>query len=87
LHEMGHGLGFLSTDSYDSFFGYGTIEQPTPYTAYATLPDGRRLSDLSSPSIELGKALTSTLLWSGQYGNAANGGQKIVLYTPTKYED
>ncbi len=87
LHEMAHGLGFLSTDSYDSFFGYGTIEQPTPYTAYATLPDGRRLSDLSSPSIELGKALTSTLLWSGQYGNAANGGQKIVLYTPAKYED
>ena len=33
LHEMGHGLGFLSTDSYDQFFGYGTIEQPTPYDA------------------------------------------------------
>ncbi|MFM1910104.1 MAG: hypothetical protein RLZZ545_802 [Actinomycetota bacterium] len=87
LHEMAHGLGFLSTDSYDPFFGYGTIEQPTPYAAYAQLPDGRRLSDLPSPSIELGEALTSTLLWSGQYGNAANGGEKIILYTPAKYED
>ena len=33
IHEMGHGLGFLSTDSYDAFFGYGNIEQPTPFDA------------------------------------------------------
>ena len=87
LHEMGHGLGFLSTDSYDQFFGYGTIEQPTPYDAYAQLADGRRLSDLPSPSLELGKALTSTLVWSGPLGIAANGGQKPVLYTPSRYEE
>jgi Fibronectin type III domain len=87
LHEIAHGLGFLSTDSYDSFFGYGTIEQPTPFTAYAQLADGRRLSDLPSPSIELGKALTSQLVWSGQFGNAANGGSKIILYTPARYEE
>jgi hypothetical protein len=87
LHEMGHGLGFLSTDSYDNFFGYGTIEQPTPYSAYAQLPDGRRLSDLPSPSLELGKALTSTLVWSGALGIAANGGIKPLLYTPLRYEE
>jgi hypothetical protein len=87
LHEMGHGLGFLSTDSYDQFFGYGTIEQPTPYAAYAQLADGRRLSDLPSPSIELGKALTSTLVWAGPLGIAANGGQKPILYTPARYEE
>ena len=87
LHEMGHGLGFLSTDSYDNFFGYGTIEQPTPYDAYAQLPDGRRLADLPSPSLELGKALTSTLVWSGALGIAANGGVKPVLYTPARYEE
>lgn len=87
LHEMGHGLGFLSTDSYDQFFGYGTIEQPTPYDAYAQLPDGRRLSDLPSPSLELGKALTSTLVWAGPLGIAANGGQKPILYTPARYEE
>ena len=87
LHEMAHGLGFLSTDSYDTFFGYGTIEQPTPYDAYTQLPDKRRLSDLPSPSLELGKALTSTLVWAGESGTAANNGNPIVLYTPSRYEE
>ena len=87
LHEMAHGLGFLSTDAYDTFFGYGTIEQPTPYDAYAQLPDKRRLSDLPSPSLELGKALTSPLTWSGESGTAANGGKQIILYTPSRYEE
>ena len=87
LHEMGHGLGFLSTDSYDSFFGYGSIEQPTPFDAYVQVEDGRRLSDLPTPSIELGKALTSPLVWSGALGIAANGGTKPLLYSPKKYEE
>jgi hypothetical protein len=87
IHEMGHGLGFLSTDSYDSFFGYGSIEQPTPFDAYIQVEDGRRLSDLPTPSIELGKALTSPLVWSGALGIAANGGVKPLLYSPSKYEE
>ena len=87
LHEMAHGLGFLSTDSYDDFFGYGAIEQPTPYDAYVQTGDGRRLSDLPSPSLELGEALTSKLVWSGANGIAANGGVKPLLYSPKKYED
>ena len=86
IHEIGHGLGFLSTDSYDPFFGYGSIDQPTPYDAYLQLSDGRRLSDLPSPSVELGRALTSTLLWSGAKGIAANGGVKPKIYTPNRYE-
>lgn len=87
LHEMGHGLGFLSTDSYDSIFGYGNIDQPTPFDAYVQVEDGRRLSDLPSPSIELGKALTAPLVWSGALGMAANGGVKPLLYSPKKYEE
>jgi hypothetical protein len=87
LHEMAHGLGFLSTDSYDDFFGYGSIDQPTPYDAYVQTGDGRRLSDLPSPSLELGEALTSKLVWSGAQGVAANGGVKPLLYTPKIYED
>ena len=87
LHEIAHGLGFLSTDSYDEFFGYGSIDQPTPYDAYAQTGDGRRLSDLPSPSLELGEALTSKLVWSGANGVAANGGVKPILYSPKKYED
>ena len=87
IHEMGHGLGFLSTDSYDPFFGYGTIEQPTPFDAYIQVEDGRRLSDLPTPSLELGKALTSPLVWSGPLGIEANGGVKPLLYSPSRYED
>ena len=87
IHEIGHGLGFLSTDSYDPFFGYGSIDQPTPFDAYLQLDDGRRLSDLPSPSLELGKALTSNLSWSGAKGIAANGGVKPRIYTPGRYQN
>jgi hypothetical protein len=86
LHEVGHGLGFLSNDSYDTFFGYGSIEQPKPFDAYAQLPDGRRLMDLPSPSVELGKALSDNLVWSGKNGVAANNGVKPKLFTPTTYQ-
>ena len=86
LHELGHGLGFLSNDSYDPIFGYGSIDQPTPFDAYAQLPDGRRLMDLDSPSLELGKALVNPLVWSGKNAIAANNGIKPLLYTPNPYE-
>ena len=88
IHEIGHGLGFLSTDSYDPYFGFGSLEQPTPFDAYLQLDDGRRLSDLPSPSLELGKALTSNLSWSGKKGIEANGGvTKPKIYTPARYEN
>jgi hypothetical protein len=51
------------------------------------LSDGRRLSDLPSPSLELGRALTNSLVWSGAKGIAANGGiNKPKIYTPSRYE-
>jgi hypothetical protein len=87
MHEIAHGLGFLSNAEYDSLFGTGYIFQPTPYDAYVQLPDGRTLIDFCSRSAELGKALTSPLVWSGSNGIAANGGVKPKLYTPSSYED
>ena len=87
IHEIAHGLGFLSSDSYNSIFKYGIIDQPTVYDAYAQIPDGRRLSDLPSPSLELGSALTGTLVWSGPLGIKANGGVKPLLYTPSRYDE
>ncbi len=86
IHELGHGLGFLSTDAYDTYFKYGILDQPTPFDAYAQTSDGRRLSDLPSPSLELGSALTNTLVWSGPLGIQANNGVKPLLYTPAHYE-
>ena len=86
LHEMAHGLGFISGNYYDEVSGLGRILQPTPFDAYAQLPDGRRLADMPNSSLETGKALTSTLMWSGENGIKANNGVKPLLYTPSNYE-
>jgi len=86
LHEMAHGLGFISGSYYDDLSGLGRIIQPTPFDAYAQLPDGRRLADMPNSSPETGKALTSTLMWSGENGIKANNGVKPLLYTPSIYE-
>ncbi len=86
LHEIGHGLGFLSNDAYDPFFGLGSLDQPTPFDAYLQTSDGRRLADLPTPSKELGIALTTSLVWSGANAIKANGGVKPKMYTPARYE-
>jgi len=86
LHEMGHGLGFVSGNYYEPFSGFGRVDQPTPFDAYAQLPDGRRLADMPSPSLEAGKAMTSDLFWSGENAIKANNGIKPKLYTPSIYE-
>ncbi len=83
IHELAHGLGFISNDRV--IFGYGSIEQATPFDAYTQLPDGSRLSDLDSPSRELATAFTNKLVWSGARGIAANNGIKPLLYTPADY--
>lgn len=87
LHEIGHGLGFLSNAAYDRFSGTGYMYQPTPYDAYVQLPDGRTFLDFCSRSADLGKAMTGNLVWSGNQGTAANGGVKPKLFTPTPYLD
>ena len=86
LHEIGHGLGFLSNDAYDPSFALGSLDQPTPFDAYLQTSDGRRLADLPTPSKELGSALTSSLVWSGAIAVQTNGGIKPKMYTPARYE-
>ena len=86
LHEMAHGLGFISGTYYDEFSSFGRVDQPTPFDAYAQLPDGRRLADMPSPSLETGKAMTTNLVWSGEMTIKENNGVKPKLYTPTAYE-
>jgi len=86
IHEIGHGLGFLSNDAYDPFYGLGSLDQPTPFDAYLQTSDGRRLADLPTPSKELGTALTSSLVWSGPLGIKANAGIKPKMYTPSRYQ-
>ncbi|MFM8235907.1 MAG: fibronectin [Actinomycetota bacterium] len=87
LHEIAHGLGFLSNAEYDRFFGTGYMFQPTPFDAYVQLPDGRTFTDFCSRSADLGKAMLGPLFWSGVSGIAANNGVKPKLYTPTPYQE
>lgn len=93
LHEIAHGLGFASNDGYgltrDSsgkYVAVGSLEQPTPFDAYAQTADGRRLADVPTPSAELAAILTSSLVWSGPLGIKANNGEKPKLYTPSRYQ-
>ncbi len=86
LHEVGHGLGFSSNGSYETFFGVGTLARPTPFDAYLQTIDERRLIDLPTPSKELGDALTSPLVWSGPLGIKANSGIKPKIFTPPTFE-
>ena len=86
LHEIAHGLGFLSNDAYDSISNIASLDQPTPFDAYLQTPDNQRVADLPSPSRELANALTSSLVWSGENGIKANGGVKPKLFTPSSYQ-
>ena len=86
LHEIAHGLGFISNESYETLLDIASLDQPTPFDAFAQSADGRRLADLPTPSAELAKTLTSSLVWSGPAGIKANGGVKPKLYTPLQYQ-
>ena len=86
LHEMAHGLGFMSGTYYDPATKVGRFIQPTAFDAYVQLLDGRRLVDLPSPSLEIGSALTSTLFWSGTNAVKVNNNIKPLLFTPAIYE-
>ena len=87
LHELCHGLGFLSSDSYDASTQIGLIDEPTPFDAFLRTSDDRRLSDIASPSRELGTLLTSPLSWSGAFGVGANNGSRPKIYAPSTYSD
>jgi len=43
LHELCHGLGFLSSDTYDSYSGVGTLDRPTAFDAFTRTGDDNRL--------------------------------------------
>ena len=92
LHEITHGLGFLSSDQIEENptkpnYGKVTLDNPTPYDAFAITQDGKRLADYESGSAELQVAITSRLEWGGPLGIAANGGVRPLLYTPSTYEN
>lgn len=92
LHEIAHGLGFLSSDHFEDNpakpnYGKITLDDPTPFDAFAITFEGKRLADYETGSPELQTAVTSKLEWVGELGVKANGGVRPLLYTPTTYEE
>ena len=87
LHEIAHGLGFLSNVEYDSGSKTGYMYQPTPFDAYVQTQDGRYLADFCSRSLDLGKSLTTQMYWAGEKTLAVNNNTKPKLYSPSPYID
>ena len=85
LHEIAHGLGFMSNAQYNK--DSSLITQPTPFDAYVQLPDGKTFMNFCSKSAELGSAMTNSLVWTGESAIAANNGNKPKLFTPNPFEE
>jgi hypothetical protein len=101
LHELGHGLGFISSltgvqyDSYgnpiDSGLGYWGAEGTSYYLIFDKFAqDGAGKSAISYPSgsFSLGTVLRSqNLYWGGAVGRSANGGARPKLFAPGTWLD
>lgn len=101
LHELGHGLGFISSlDRYDNtnqaWWGWGGNEPPYyPVVMDHFIQNGAGqvliykypTADVT-PSTALFNELTNNNVWfSGTYANAANGGSRVKLYAPAVWSE
>lgn len=89
LHELGHGLGFISTGQYDTgegSIGIGASSHPLIYDEFLILgQNGTEVLDIAE-GIPLGNAFTSNNLYCNSAGaTAANDGVQPKLYAPTSF--
>ena len=87
LHELGHGLGFISSKDYDNGEGsLGLSGTPYTYDTYLTLGSGGGLLlDISDPT-DLGDAFTSNNVYSNSPGATdALSGVFPRHYAPADY--
>lgn len=87
LHELGHGLGFLTAKGYDVDSKIGSLS--TPPSIYADFMEngaGLSVADtrvFTNPSVELGTAFTTNdLYFDSPLTRAANNGERARLYAP-----
>ena len=86
LHELGHGLGIISTETFNDRFGTFANDSPSIFAGFVANDAGRRLSDLAATLPEFGTYVTSPLYWVGSQGILANNGTKPKLYAPAQYK-
>jgi hypothetical protein len=89
LHELGHGLGFTGSATYQN--GVGSFESPPfVYDEFniSGTSVGTRFVDKANNSTSLGSAFTSdNAYWDGSEAVAANGGNRPKLYAPSSWSD
>lgn len=93
LHEIGHGLGFISSFSVDESGNLEVGWEATDGNTYATLYDTKILdsdfnpviasSDLTSDHV-LSALTNHRLFWSGRVSYRVNGGP-VMLWAPSEY--
>jgi hypothetical protein len=86
LHELGHGLGFISQETFNERLNNYSNNNPTIFSGFVANDAGRRLSDIPSTDGNFKSYLASPLYWIGENGKAANQNSKITLFTPQEYK-
>jgi hypothetical protein len=86
LHELGHGLGFISQETYNERLKTFSNNNPTIFSGFVTNSSDRRLSDISNTDTNFASYVTSDLFWIGEKGKAANQNSRIKLFTPSEYK-
>ena len=89
LHEIGHGLGILSTLDVSGGLGSWGVGWDGKYTAYDYYiynGSSQQLVSFSTPSAGLATQLTSDAVYfTGSSATTANGGSAAKLYAPTSW--
>ena len=86
LHELGHGLGFISQETYNDRLKTFSNSNTTIFSGFVANDAGRRLSDIPSTDSNFSSYVTSDLFWVGEKGKAANQNFRVKLFTPSEYK-
>jgi len=86
LHELGHGLGFISQETYNDRLKTFSNNNPTIFSGFVANGLDRRLSDIPNTDTGFPSYVTSDLYWIGENGKAANQNSRIKLFTPSEYK-
>ncbi|NJB85891.1 hypothetical protein GGR26_001659 [Lewinella marina] len=91
LHELGHGLGFLSSvdSTSDTSVSIGFNNRFIIYDLFLETPPGRSLVDATlfpSPSPELLAAVIERLDFVGDSAVAKNNGEPVPLFAPETFD-
>jgi len=86
LHELGHGLGLISQETFNERLKTFSNNNPTIFSGFVANETDRRLSDIPSTDPDFESFVTGDLYWVGAKGKAANQDSRIKLFAPDEYK-